>query len=79
LPIAATKSETDLENEGEVSTVTSFDLKSFDWTQGALKLLEAYPQGHIRQKAQARIEKSARVHNISIITIDFFNKIVKPL
>ena len=78
LPIAETKIKTDLEKEGGVSTVPSFDLKSFAWTHKALKRLEIFPQGHIRQKAQARIEKSARLHSISIITIDFLNEIIKP-
>jgi len=76
LPIAEKETSTNFEEEGGVSIVTSFDSKNFAWTHKALDRLDTLPPGHIRQKARARIEKNARSHNISTITLDFLNDVL---
>mgnify|MGYP001182936590 FL=1 len=76
LPITEKETPTNFEEEGGVSIVTSFDSKNFAWTHKALERLEFFPPGHVRQKAQARIEKNARSHNISTITLDFLNEVL---
>lgn len=75
LPIDEEAFKTDVEKEGGIATVTSFDSKENKWTKQAWARLDDYPQGHIRRKAQARIEKNARVQNIPIITVAFVDKI----
>ncbi len=77
LPLAQEDSTTDLQKEGGVSTITSFDSKNIAWTKEALKSLDDFPKGHVRHRAQARVEKSARLQNISTITLDFVNKILE--
>ncbi len=77
LPLAQEDSTTDLQKEGGVSTVKSFDSKNIAWTKEALKRLDDFPKGHIRRRAQAKAEKSARLQNISTITLDFANKILE--
>ena len=77
LPLAQEDSTTDLQKEGGVVTVTSFDSKNIAWTKEALKRLDDFPKGHVRHRAQARVEKSARLQNISTITVDFVNKILE--
>lgn len=75
LPVDQKEFQADIEKEGGISIVTSFDSKEVKWTQNAWKRLDDYPQGHIRRKAQARVEKNARVKNIAIITVGFVDNI----
>jgi nucleotide-binding universal stress UspA family protein len=76
LPITDKEASTNFEEEGGVSIVTSFDSKNFAWTHKALERLEIFSPGHVRQKAKARVEKNARSHNISTITLDFLNDVL---
>lgn len=77
LPLAQEDSTTDLQKkEGGIFTVTSFDSKSIAWTKDSLKRLDGFPKGPVRHRAQARVEKSARLQNISTITLNFVNKIL---
>ncbi len=46
------------------------------WTQEALDALNEFPEGHIRRRARARIEKSARVQKIQTISKSFVDKIL---
>ena len=77
LPLAQEDSTTDVQKEGGISTVISFDSKNIAWTKDALKRLDGFPKGHVRHRAQARVEKSARLQNISTITLNFVNKILE--
>ncbi len=76
LPIDYDQLEAEGANEGDVTTVTTFDSVEVNWTQEAIDRLNEYPEGHIRRKAHARIEKNARVQKISPITVAFVNKIL---
>ena len=46
------------------------------WTQEALDRLNSFPQGHLRRKAHARVEKNARVQKINKVTAAFLDKIL---
>ena len=70
------ETEKDADKEGGVETITTFDSVEVNWTQDALKKLEEFPAGHIRRKAQARVEKNARVQNTPTITVAFFDKVL---
>ena len=46
------------------------------WTQEALDRLNRFPQGHLRRKAHARVEKNARVQKVNKVTAAFLDKIL---
>lgn len=68
--------DTNIKNEGEITKMTTFDSLELDWTHDALERLNQYPEGHVRRKARARIEKNARVQKITTITLPYVNKIL---
>tara|TARA_B100000959_G_scaffold85350_1_gene90745 strand:- start:4910 stop:6601 length:1692 start_codon:yes stop_codon:yes gene_type:complete len=76
LPVMRKETSVNYEEEGEVSVVISFDSKSFKWTREALNRLESFPKGHSREKARARVEKNARLRDISIITLDYLDEVL---
>jgi len=63
--------QADSEEKSESTTVTTFDSVQVTWTQDALDYLEQFPEGHIRRRAHARIEKNARVQKVSTISVAF--------
>ena len=66
-------------NEKEMSGVkqmTTFDDKKVQWTEDALQKLENYPEGHVRRRAQARVEKNARVQSIETVSVAFLDQIL---
>jgi len=66
-------------NEKEMTGVkqmTTFDDKKVQWTEDALQKLEEYPDGHVRRRAQARVEKNARVQSIKTVSVAFLDQIL---
>ena len=59
-----------------VQNVTTFDDMTVQWTQDALDKLEEYPEGHVRRRAQARVEKNARIQKIDTISATFLDTIL---
>ena len=59
-----------------IKKVTTFDAKTVQWTQDALDKLEEYPEGHVRRRAQARVEKNARIQKIETISAAFLMQIL---
>ena len=76
LPIDKEEFKPDETEEKEVTTFTTFDDIKVSWTQEALDFLEEFPEGHVRRRASARIEKNARIQKISTISMAFANKTV---
>ncbi|UCD11113.1 MAG: universal stress protein [Nitrospinaceae bacterium] len=76
LPIDKEEFRPDEKENEETTTVTTFDSVEVVWTQEALQALDEYPEGHVRRRARARIEKSARVQKISAISLAFVNKVM---
>ena len=64
------------EEKGGIKKVTTFDDKIVQWTQDALDRLEEYPEGHVRRRAQARVEKNARIQSIETISAAFLTQIL---
>lgn len=60
----------------DTTTVTTFDSVQVTWTQEALNFLNEFPEGHIRRRAHARIEKNARVQKVAEISLEFANQII---
>ena len=56
--------------------VTTFDSVQVTWTQEAINFLNEFPEGHIRRRAHARIEKNARVQKVSHVSLEFARQII---
>ena len=65
----------DKEKSG-VKEMITFDDKKVQWTEDALQKLGEYPEGHVRRRAQARVEKNARVQNIETVSVAFLDQIL---
>ncbi|MBI4388833.1 MAG: universal stress protein, partial [Nitrospinae bacterium] len=76
LPIDHEEFQANVPNEGEITTVTTFDSVEVNWTKEAMDRLNEFPEGHVRRKARARIEKNARVQKVPAISLAFVNKIL---
>jgi nucleotide-binding universal stress UspA family protein len=76
LPIDKEEFRPDEKENEETTTITTFDSVEVVWTQEALSALDEYPEGHVRRRARARIEKSARVQKISAISLAFVDKVM---
>ena len=76
LPIDKEEFQPDEIEEKETTTITTFDSVEVVWTQEAMAKLDEYPEGHVRRRARARIEKSARVQKISAISLAFLEKVM---
>jgi len=66
--------------EAEAQESTTFttlpDGVEVSWTQEALDRLNEFPQGHLRRKAHARVEKNARVQKVGTVSLAFLDKIL---
>lgn len=63
--------QADSVEKSDSTTVTTFDSVQVTWTQDALDYLNQFPEGHIRRRAHARIEKNARVQKVATISVAF--------
>jgi nucleotide-binding universal stress UspA family protein len=63
------------EQEG-IQVITTFDDQSVQWTKDALDKLNEYPEGHVRRRAQARVEKNARIQSIDTISASFLDQVL---
>ena len=68
--------QADSEEKSESTTVTTFDSVQVTWTQDALDYLNQFPEGHIRRRAHARIEKNARVQKVATISVAFAKELL---
>jgi hypothetical protein len=66
----------DEKEKDSIQKVTTFDDITVQWTQDALDRLEEYPDGHVRRRAQARVEKNARIQKIETISASFLNQVL---
>jgi len=64
------------EEKQDTTTVTTFDSVKVTWTQEAINFLEEFPEGHIRRRAHARIEKNARVQKVQEVSLEFAKEII---
>ena len=76
LPIDKEEFKPDQKEEEQKTEVTTFDDVVVTWTQDAMDYLDEIPEHHVRRRARARIEKSARVQKIATISRAFASKIV---
>ncbi len=76
LPIDKEEFEPETKEQENVTTFNTFDSVEVTWTQEALDALNEYPEGHVRRRAHARIEKNARIQKINAVSLSFVNKIL---
>ncbi|MGP0564716.1 MULTISPECIES: universal stress protein [unclassified Nitrospina] len=76
VPVDMSGFKADEEEQNESTTVTTFDSTQVTWTKEAQDLVETFPQGHVRRRAHARIEKNARIQKVDTITRAFAEKIL---
>ena len=76
LPVDKEEFKATEEESKESTTFTTFDDVKVSWTQEALDRLNEFPQGHLRRKAHARVEKNARVQKVDTVSLAFLNKIL---
>jgi hypothetical protein len=76
LPIDKEEFEPETKEQENVTTFNTFDSVEVTWTQEALDALNDYPEGHVRRRAHARIEKNARIQKINAVSLSFVNKIL---
>ena len=67
---------TEAEAQNSTTFTTLPDGVQVSWTQEALDRLNSFPQGHLRRKAHARVEKNARVQKVNKVTAAFLDKIL---
>ncbi|NIQ01252.1 MAG: universal stress protein, partial [Nitrospinaceae bacterium] len=70
-PNDQTEYQAGTQEQSDSTTVTTFDSVQVTWTQDALDYLNQFPEGHIRRRAHARIEKNARVQKVNTISVAF--------
>ena len=66
----------DEKEKEEIQVITTFDDQSVQWTKDALDKLNEYPEGHVRRRAQARVEKNARIQSIDTISASFLDQVL---
>lgn len=66
-----------IENEGEITEEESFDGTRIQWTREAWLEIQRIPNGHMRRRAKARVEKSARVRRIATIAREMVIPVVE--
>jgi len=76
LPVNKDEFKATYQEAQDSTTFTTFDDVKVSWTQEALDRLNEFPQGHLRRKAHARVEKNARVQKVEKVSLAFLEKIL---
>jgi len=63
--------------EGALQEETTYDGRKLRWTEEAKKALWTMKDAYQRRRTKARVEKSARVKKLDIVTLDFAKRIVE--
>ena len=63
--------------EGALSEETTYDGRKLKWSEDAKRALWTMKDAYQRRRTKARVEKSARLKKLDVITLDFARKIVE--
>jgi nucleotide-binding universal stress UspA family protein len=66
-------------SEGEVSEEESFDGAKLKWTHDAWKEIQRIPNGHMRRRAKAKVEKMARLRKLDAIGMELVLPVVEEM
>lgn len=68
---------TKIEKEGEIRQEESFDGTKINWTREAWLALQTIPNGHLRRRGKAKIEKIARMRKLSTVSQEMVLPVVE--
>ena len=63
--------------EGALTEETTYDGRKLRWSEEAKKALWTMKDAYQRRRAKARVEKSARMKKLDVITLEFAKKVVE--
>jgi ribosomal protein S27AE len=63
--------------EGALEEETTYDGRKLKWTEEAKKALWTMKDAYQRRRTKARVEKSARMKKMDVVTLEFAKKIVE--
>ena len=63
--------------EGALQEEVTYDGRKLKWTEEAKKALWTMKDAYQRRRAKARVEKSARLKKMDVVTLDFAKKVVE--
>ncbi len=66
-----------IESEGGVSDEPSYDGRKLQWTQEARHAVRGIEEAYLRRRTRARIEKSARLRRLNIVTLEFAQNLIE--
>jgi hypothetical protein len=64
-------------SEGGVSDEPSYDGRKLQWTKEARYALRAVDEAYLRRRTRARIEKSARLRRLKVVTLEFAQNLIE--
>lgn len=67
-----------IEEEGEVTESETFDGVKVQWTLEAREVVRAVKDGYIRRRAEAQLEKTARVRRLTAIDAALVSEVLSP-
>jgi nucleotide-binding universal stress UspA family protein len=65
------------EVEGGLEEETTYDGRKLRWTEDARKGLWTMKNAYMRRRVKARVEKSARMKKLDVITLDFARQVIE--
>jgi nucleotide-binding universal stress UspA family protein len=65
-----------IQDEGGVEEETTYDGRKIRWTQEARQALKRLTDAYQRRRAKARIEKSARIHKLDPVSLEFAQRFI---
>ena len=66
-----------IESEGGVADEASYDGRKLQWTQEARHAVRGIEEAYLRRRTRARIEKSARLRRLKIVTLEFAQNLIE--
>ena len=66
-----------VKTEGGADDERSYDGRKLQWTKEARYALRAVEEAYLRRRTRARIEKSARLRRLKVVTLEFAQKLIE--
>ena len=66
-----------VKSEGGVTDEPSYDGRKLQWTKEARRAMLGVEEAYLRRRSKARIEKSARLRRLKIVTLEFAQKLIE--
>jgi nucleotide-binding universal stress UspA family protein len=66
-----------VKSEGGAEVETSYDGRKLQWTKEARHAVRAVEEAYLRRRTRARIEKSARLRRLKVVTLEFAQDLIE--